>query len=627
MSVSTNFGEITDHPLNDTLSSATFNAKYLELENILSDETKDIAIRQQIITATAGENITAGDFVRITATGLFKTDNGSAAGIKNFIGCALESVSTSATCRVATNAVYGLTGLTQGASQYLSTSGAITETRPTAYAKAIGYALSTTSLLINYHSDEVLSASNIFASENVGIGIDSPTEKLHISTSSSVTTLIETTGSGSDATLQLLCNHATPGITQIKFGDSLDGDVGLIKYTHSDNNLSITNNANERMRILGNGSIGIGGGVTTSYNPIKLSIFTGGEDGLMLTGSTTSPVNNATMGCIGFKGLMDGATNMTTSEAMICGVTEENHSGSTAAGALVFKTKPTGVAPGGTPTERLRINSDGDVGINTNDPSAKLHVSAGNIMASEASAANRIRLVPGAVSCLETLDASQSLTFGTLGTERVRILSDGKIGINETAPDVDLEINGDVKIQQGHKLYIGGDVADTDAYFTNTFDKIVTLSGALNSLDQVSAAGLNITSTTGVVAGGSPGITEIGSTNNITGTLSDAALRIGTGLFSREQVITANQTDSYSGGLVMKGKYNGAFTVTNHHFITIENPQLTSTVITNGYTFNFTDTFANHYGLTASDKTANSKDGTITVLVNGVKKHIQLYAD
>ena len=125
-------------------------------------------------------------------------------------------------------------------------------------------------------------------------------------------------------------------------------------------------------------------------------------------------------------------------------------------GVITFRT-----ASAGSPAERMRIASDGKVGIGTDSPSTyKLHLQEST------SALARFERTGGAFAKVDIKsgtssgnsyltfsdpDASEvgeinyehgdnSLRFNTNSAERLRITSDGKIGINESTPTCQLQI-------------------------------------------------------------------------------------------------------------------------------------------------------------------------------------------
>jgi hypothetical protein len=126
-------------------------------------------------------------------------------------------------------------------------------------------------------------------------------------------------------------------------------------------NISFT----QAMTLDASGNLGVG---ATTVSPTGLAILSGGQGKgvLVARNATGSPTSGQSLGSYAFKGIMDGVNSNVAAEAMIEAVAAENQSGSTAATNLLFYTKPSGVGPGSSPTERARITSGGDllVGIN-----------------------------------------------------------------------------------------------------------------------------------------------------------------------------------------------------------------------------------------------------------------------
>jgi len=95
-------------------------------------------------------------------------------------------------------------------------------------------------------------------------------------------------------------------------------------------------------------------------------------------------------------------------------------------------------------TERLRINSSGLVGVNTDSPGRQLTVSGGSAEGviqitnntSGAAAGNGFELLHFTSGETQLLNRENgAMRFDTNGTERLRILSDGRVAINFTNPD------------------------------------------------------------------------------------------------------------------------------------------------------------------------------------------------
>ena len=110
-----------------------------------------------------------------------------------------------------------------------------------------------------------------------------------------------------------------------------------------------------------------------------------------------------------------------------------------------------------TVTERMRITSDGNVGIGTSSPSGSFHVQATNsgIVFDTATAYTPRIKAAGALSDLQIESVGNGgnlifsapgttsiITMSTNGSERMRITSGGRVGIGQTAPGVQLSVAG-----------------------------------------------------------------------------------------------------------------------------------------------------------------------------------------
>ena len=136
-------------------------------------------------------------------------------------------------------------------------------------------------------------------------------------------------------------------------------------------------------------------------------------------------------------------------------------------GATISQPATNSLALGTNSSERLRITSSGSVGIGTTDATEKLTI-LGNVSVkqfagteakidiNETTTTNPLRLSQTATEARIQTNASQPLNirsqagtgstsylaFWTRDTEKLRITSDGKIGINDTAPERTMDVRG-----------------------------------------------------------------------------------------------------------------------------------------------------------------------------------------
>jgi hypothetical protein len=266
----------------------------------------------------------------------------------------------------------------------------------------------------------------------VGVGTTSPSGALHVSVGQACELFLESR----------LANYAS-----INFGDATDQDIGYIRYVNSDNSLRLATNTAEAMRIDSSGNIGIN--TTTPDTYLEISVGST-ADGLLL-----SSTNVDTSGRLFLQ-------NATAGEGYA--ILQEN-------GNLDFRSAATAGTTSG--TQRVRIDSSGNVGIGTTSPSVQLHVKSSATTYAQAridtgadgydasvayAQAGTIKGISGYDDSTDTV----AIKYGTFGGNGIDIDSSGKVGIGTSSPSSALHVSGTDSVsgrlevtRSGVGMYVG----------------------------------------------------------------------------------------------------------------------------------------------------------------------------
>jgi hypothetical protein len=337
-------------------------------------------------------------------------------------------------------------------------------------------------------------AITIDSSERVGIGTASPGAKLEIQTGSDWGNIINSTYAGTQYLQQFEYNGTSIG--------RIRGDNSSISI-ESGSNLILQTVNTERMRINSTGNVGIGTSSPTFLNTTgsasskTIGLYNSGtatsQRAELQLGNAATASGNLTSGVLFGCGASDTTKNTLGS---IFGIIDAT-STTTASGALTFWTAASG---SGTNTERMRIDSSGNIGIGTNAPIHEIVLSkqAGTINDDPTfqiinrypNEGNNVGYSNRALTLLEAGNGTvitriqtrydTGANLGEIGTqtshdfrllsanaERMRITSSGFVGIGTTAPSAILEVNSGTGGSDGN-FKLAGYVLTTKAVALTT---------------------------------------------------------------------------------------------------------------------------------------------------------------
>jgi len=296
----------------------------------------------------------------------------------------------------------------------------------------------------------------IDSSGNVGIGTTSASDKLSVAGSSSgefrALTLRNSSGStNSTASLTFEASSGTEGdaaaiaaqIKGVRLGSGTNG--GLQLWTAN------AGTPGERMRIDNSGRLLVGtssefGTVSRNsfYSLFQVKGNTSGasSDGRITLGTGATTGSNTSLGTIIFNDTDGG------DRAFIRGYSASAGGSSNYPGYLTFWTN----AGAPNPTERLRIDSSGNVGIGTSSPGTILNIrsddSDDGILLEKTDGTDIARLFHDGT----TTDARLDMFSGgsadiQLRANGVSHFSGGNVGIGTSSPTVELDVTGDARLR------------------------------------------------------------------------------------------------------------------------------------------------------------------------------------
>ena len=248
------------------------------------------------------------------------------------------------------------------------------------------------------------------SNNRVGIGTDSPGEKLHIG--------------GTAPGDSIIRQDATSSGTNWEIGERV---AGKYQFWEDDSD-------NVRLTIMSTGNVGIG--TSSPDTLLHLNAVQAGSV-LRLSRQDGSVVANDSLGKIEF--YTNDATN-----TGVAGYIDVQAEGGAAGGSMIF-----GTGTAGSASEAMRIASNNNVGIGTNNPSQPLTVSkAGDlyIQVNNSSAGYNTYLGTYTNESRIVCDGAKPIAFFVNGSRVVDFANGGNVGIGETNPDASLHITSNTPI-------------------------------------------------------------------------------------------------------------------------------------------------------------------------------------
>ena len=284
--------------------------------------------------------------------------------------------------------------------------------------------------------DHVFSTSNverlrIDSAGNVGIGESSPDTTLHIDSIGATTTL--KISSNTESSIDFEDKGGSP--KRYKIGTNISSNDGQFEIK------DLTANA-ERLRIDSSGRVGIGIDSPGSFSSGANTLVVG-----TVSGSAGITINNGAADQIGSIFFAEGT-------------------GATGPGRIRYEHANNAMAFSTINSERMRIDSSGNVGIGTVPSSLNatngyvLRLNGGsqtfiafNNSAHSSQTSGGFVIGHDASNAYIVQRQNQGIVFSTTNTERMRIDSSGNVGIGMTSPSYKLEVKND----NSYGMRVGGD--------------------------------------------------------------------------------------------------------------------------------------------------------------------------
>ena len=284
-------------------------------------------------------------------------------------------------------------------------------------------------------------AITIDSSENVGIGT-APNTALHVSSATTTKSVVETSGTSSDALIEFTRGQGSGNSWSIGLDQSASSALSFAYLANGSPSLT----THSKMVIDSSGNVGIG----TASPDGKLNVFSASAgsvsadadaDELVLENSGNVGLSLLTAST-GESGIYFGNPGTNGQKDFYLKYYHESHATTANRRAFTFNTAS---------TERMRIDSSGNVGIGTTSPNYPLHLNKSDSAGCWAQFTNSTTGTGSAAGALVGIDSNEdfrilqyeakALALYTSATERMRISSSGFVGIGTSSPDRYLHVN------------------------------------------------------------------------------------------------------------------------------------------------------------------------------------------
>ena len=282
---------------------------------------------------------------------------------------------------------------------------------------------------------------------NVGIGTTSPNNKLDVNGDVFINSNYTANVAAQDLTIGKTTtgDHGITIVTSnantasIFFGDNNNNDAGRIKYQHSNNSLRFETNRSEAMRIDSSGNVGIG--TTSPGEPLTVKTKTAAYfPGIKIEDY------NSSMGLY-VQNIEGENSGIGTGRYYNSGNWRSDVTAPTTirldGGAIRFYAQSGVTADTNyTPTQRMTINADGNVGIGTVSPRDRLDLydADDNVgiyfhtATSGTGGADGVRVGLNNTHAFFWNYENTPISFATNGSQKATILANGNVGIGTTSP-------------------------------------------------------------------------------------------------------------------------------------------------------------------------------------------------